>query len=235
MYLKSFNPVCTSPTVSVVSPWHGCVSTGGGESTCFCTCVLIVVTAPSPSFLSPVLSLSFLTSSTHRVFPALFWLLAGVGEHQLLHYIDGESSPTYIYTYIETTLHYGNHTVILSSLLCREMESFQRQRWQKIHCDVWLMWRNLDIKPAEGQWQIPLIQIRHLQASPKTPNISFTTDPIWEGYAAGIRMSRLKVDLKVSTVGTPIRLKIIISSVITFLDFCPYELPSSTVSYLKNL
>lgn len=79
---------------------HGVDVWGLGEGTQRVSVrVLIVVTAPPPHFSLPC-SLSFLTSSTHCVFPALFWLLAGVGEHQLLHYIDGESSPTHINTHI---------------------------------------------------------------------------------------------------------------------------------------
>lgn len=78
------------------------------------------------------------------VFPVLLSLLAVSGEHQLLHYRDGERPPprhTHTHhTHNVTTVHYGNHTGILPSLLCWQMESFGAH-----HCVLLffrLMWVN---------------------------------------------------------------------------------------------
>lgn len=59
---------------------------------CTCACVSVVVTPPSPHLsLSRFLSPHLLHPLC--VFHAVFSLLAVGGEHQLLHYIDGESPP----------------------------------------------------------------------------------------------------------------------------------------------
>lgn len=105
--------------VRVVGEGSHCVS-----SVYVCMCVSSSDFLPPPHLSlplsSPPPSVSFLLCSS---------LLAGNGEHQLLHYIDGESSPTphthsLTHTHCVSTVHCGNHTVILPSLLSRQMESF---------------------------------------------------------------------------------------------------------------
>lgn len=91
MYVKSLNPVCPSPSSFCRFPmvWM-CEQWGRGVSSVYvCMCV------SSGDSLLPLIAFSHLCFLSLYspppplcVFPALFSLLAGSGEHQLLHYID---------------------------------------------------------------------------------------------------------------------------------------------------
>lgn len=82
-----------APPVLVGSPQYGCAAGGGGEPLFIMDVCMCVSSSDPPPFI--FLSLSYVSSPPPPVcvFPALF-LTLGREEQKLLHYIDGESSPT---------------------------------------------------------------------------------------------------------------------------------------------
>lgn len=97
-----------------------------------CACVSVVMTPPSPSFLS--LSPSHISLSSPPpsfcVFPALLSLLAVSGEQQRLHYRQGErvlpllTHKHTIFIHYVTTVHCGNRTRSLPQSFCSQLVPF---------------------------------------------------------------------------------------------------------------
>lgn len=79
--------------VAVVSPWCGCAGGGGGEPLFIVDVCMCVSSSDAPSLISFSPSCVSSPPPLVCVFPALF-LTLGTEEQNLLHYIEGESSPT---------------------------------------------------------------------------------------------------------------------------------------------
>lgn len=79
--------------VAVVSPWWGCAGSGGGEPLFIVDVCMCVSSSDAPSLISFSPSCVSSPPPLVCVSPALF-LPLGTEAQKLLHYIDGESSPT---------------------------------------------------------------------------------------------------------------------------------------------